>query len=88
VIGYMVSGTWNTFTLLRSDWKQISDAVIEYNSVHDIQLDGSDDEEEEAGAVANAINGHQVSRKENDDSIEQQDIIAGESCTRFQCYHV
>jgi Na+-driven multidrug efflux pump len=52
VIGYMVSGTWNTFTLLRSDWKQISDIVIEYNTGHNnialIEGSSSDDEEEDS----------------------------------------
>jgi MatE len=47
VIGYMVSGTWNTFTLLRSDWRQISDNVIAYNTAHDIELECSDGEEED-----------------------------------------
>lgn len=45
VIGYMFSGTWNTFLLLTSNWKKIADKVVAYNTAHDIEID-SDQESE------------------------------------------
>lgn len=74
VIGYMVSGTWNTFTLLRSDWKQVSDSVIEYNMAHNIDLIDEEEEEEEDSV-------HDTNAKQ--DTAAEQD-----SCTSFGCYHV
>lgn len=44
VIGYMVSGTMNTYILLRSDWDQLSRKVVEENRIFD---DSSSDEDED-----------------------------------------
>ncbi|GKY92301.1 hypothetical protein MPSEU_000201200 [Mayamaea pseudoterrestris] len=46
VIGYMVSGVVTIVILLRSDWQALSEAVIEYNKQHDIEL--SDDEDDDS----------------------------------------
>jgi Na+-driven multidrug efflux pump len=48
VIGYMVSGTWNTYYLLMSDWKAISAKVVAYNNANGIDLD-SDQESSSNG---------------------------------------
>jgi Na+-driven multidrug efflux pump len=52
VAGYMVSGFWNLFFLLRSDWQAISEKVIAYNAANDIELDSdqvsSSEEEDES----------------------------------------
>ena len=41
VVGYMISGTWNTYYLLMSDWKAISDKVVAYNLANGVDLDSS-----------------------------------------------
>jgi Na+-driven multidrug efflux pump len=85
VIGYMVSGTWNTFTLLRSDWKQISDSVIEYNTAHNIDLvegTSSEDEEELENSVTDAT------KQQDDAAAAAAAAERDDSCTSFGCYHV
>jgi Na+-driven multidrug efflux pump len=64
VAGYMVSGTWNLFFLLISDWQAISERVIAYNAANDIELDSdqvsgssssSEEEKEEASKKHSSI---------------------------------
>ena len=56
VIGYMISGVVTIVILLRSDWQALSDAVIEYNKAHDIELssDEEDDDEDDDSSSASA----------------------------------
>ena len=37
-----VSGTLNTYFLLTSDWKKLSDEVVEYNEANDVYLSDED----------------------------------------------
>jgi hypothetical protein len=46
VIGYMISGTWNTYILLVSDWPGISEKVIAYNAANSIEMDSDLDSDD------------------------------------------
>jgi Na+-driven multidrug efflux pump len=48
VIGYMVSGSVTIVILLRSDWKGLSDAVIDYNRDNNIELSSDEDDDAES----------------------------------------
>jgi multidrug resistance protein, MATE family len=54
VIGYMFSGTWNTFLLMTSNWKKISAKVIAYNSTHHIEIDSDQESECDDDDIGNA----------------------------------
>jgi multidrug resistance protein, MATE family len=57
VIGYMVSGTWNTYILLVSDWQGISEKIIAYNAANDVKLDSdleSDDDDDSDSSSSDA----------------------------------
>lgn len=51
VIGYMVSGTINSFILFQSDWEKLSRRVIEHNK-HD--MDDSDDDDDSSSSSSSS----------------------------------
>jgi len=61
VIGYMISGTVTNVVLLRSDWKKLSDKVIQFNREQEYILEG-----DEEGSVSNRPSETSASPKVSD----------------------
>jgi Na+-driven multidrug efflux pump len=65
VMGYMVSGTINSYLLITSNWESLSKRVIAYNAEHGIVESGSEDESSSSSGSN--------SSDDDDDEEEEED---------------
>jgi Na+-driven multidrug efflux pump len=85
VIGYMISGTWNTYILLVSDWQGISEKVIAYNAANSIELDSDlesedgDDSDSSSSSSSSDAGSQQGRRNQRESRRDDGEESGGES---------